>query len=522
MNGHRLSPRTALVRATWLLPPLGSAILAALATGGRFDARFWIITGSTAAAFLVVLAIALVRLRTTRYRLTGEAVEMSWRLFGRRERSVPLDRVRYADITAGPLHRVLGIAVLRIGTAGSGELVLDALPAAEARELRSRLSASGSGGIHSVLSTMDVRWLRYAPLTFWAFGGLGIAVGSLYRVLDSVGIEPWRLPLVRGAFEEFGKSALWLTVPLLILAVVLLGALGATAMYVENWWHFRLAWSDRDELSVRRGLFTTRSVTMERRRLRGAELAEPLLLRAGGGAMVRAVAGGLGDAEETRSRSRILPPAPRAESVSVAARVSGATPGTLSAPDLIAHPRAAFSRRLRRGLFFAVLPGTAAFAVAAVLFGPSWFHGAWIWSLASLPATWWLAADAHRSLGHAVEGHHLLIRSGTFSRDTVALDRDAVLAWTFTSSPFGRRAGLVGLTAAVAAGRHGYRIPDMAADEAIGFAEGAAPGILAEFLVWPEEPPSPQETAASQRPGAETSRVTGHVGQQAIGPTSRR
>ncbi|MEU9008899.1 hypothetical protein AB0D12_03760 [Streptomyces sp. NPDC048479] len=38
------------------------------------------------------------------------------------------------------------------------------------------------------------------------------------------------------------------------------------------------------------------------------------------------------------------------------------------------------------------------------------------------------------------------------------------------------------LTAAVAAGEHGYRVRDFAADEAPIFAATAAPGILDEFL----------------------------------------
>ncbi|MEV0379409.1 hypothetical protein [Nonomuraea sp. NPDC050643] len=63
-----------------------------------------------------------------------------------------------------------------------------------------------------------------------------------------------------------------------------------------------------------------------------------------------------------------------------------------------------------------------------------------------------------------------------------ALRRAGVVAWTFGSSPFGRRAGVVTLTAAVAAGEQGCRIPDLAEDEAPALAEAAAPRILTEFL----------------------------------------
>ncbi|MCZ0992476.1 hypothetical protein O1L44_04150 [Streptomyces noursei] len=42
-------------------------------------------------------------------------------------------------------------------------------------------------------------------------------------------------------------------------------------------------------------------MTIERARLRGVVLREPLLLRAGGGALVRAVASGLGNGRRTAS-----------------------------------------------------------------------------------------------------------------------------------------------------------------------------------------------------------------------------
>ncbi|GIG69060.1 PH domain-containing protein [Phytomonospora endophytica] len=478
MTWQRLSARTAVVRATWLLPPLGSALLAALASGGNLDARCWILVGSTGLTFAVITLSGLLRLRTTRYRLTADALETRVRLLGSRTRTVPLTRIRYADLTAGPVHRLLGLEVLRVGTAGAGDLVLDALPREEARRLRERLAAQ-SDGDRTVLSAMNLRWLRYAPLTFWVFGGVGIVVGSAFRLLDQLGLEPWRIPVVARVFTDYGPGALWLAIPLTVLGVAVIGGIGATAVYLENWWRFRLTRSDPETLRVTRGLFTTRSVSMERRLLRGAELAEPLLLRAGGGASVRAVAGGLGDAEEARARSRVLPPAPRAEAVAVATALLGTSPEVA----LLPHPRAARRRRTTRGLLWAVLPFTVAFLVLAALFGPGWLHGAWAWCAASSAATWWLARDAHRSLGHAIAGPHLMIRSGTFSRDTVALDRSGILAWTLSDSPFSRRAGLASLTAAVAAGRHGYRIPDMAADEAAGFADDAAPGILREFLV---------------------------------------
>ncbi|MEU7595696.1 PH domain-containing protein [Streptomyces sp. NPDC039022] len=483
---HRLDPRTLLVHCGWLAAPLGSLALTALATGGRIGTGAWITLASIAAGFAVLTLIGSVRWARTDYRVTHDSFEVRSGVLTRRLRSVPLHRIRTVDLTASPLHRLLGVTVLRAGTAGSadgsGDLSLEALTAADAERLRTVLLTRAdvrATDEDPLVARINWRWLRYAPLTFWVIGGVFAAAGGAYRVLDGAGIEPWRLSVVRGAFDEFGARALWVTIPLALLAVIALGTVGALALYVEGWWKFRLEWTDARTLRVHRGLLTTRSVTIERARLRGVVLREPLLLRAGGGATVRAVAGGLGNKEENRKRSVILPPAPRAEAMRTA---SGTLRAGLSDADLRGHPRAALRRRRMRGLLFVTVPGALALATLGVLLTPVLLHCAWVFALVSVPVVLWLARDAYRNLGHGLDGRHLVARSGTFSRDTVVLRRDAVAAWTFSSTPFSRRAGLVTLTAAVAAGEDGYHLRDIPADDAPALAAAAAPGILEEFL----------------------------------------
>ncbi|MCF3174009.1 PH domain-containing protein [Streptomyces sioyaensis] len=524
---RRLDPRTLLVHCGWLAAPLGSLALTALATGGHITAKAWFTLAALAASFAVVTTIGLIRWARTEFRIAahgsrddgmagpaaggggGSAAltfDVRSGLLTRRLRSVPLHRIRTVDLTASPLHRLLGVTVLRAGTAGSGdgskELSLEALAVPEAERLRAELLAYADAEAATndpVVARINWRWLRYAPLTFWVIGGVFVVAGSAYRVLDGIGIEPWKLGFVQRAFTELGAGALWLTVPAVLLAVLALGSVGAVVLYVENWWNYCLEWTDARTLRVRRGLFTTRALTLERARLRGVLLREPLLLRAGGGAMVRVVAGGLGNREENRKRSGLLPPAPRTEAL----RVAGGTlrapfPGSASPAALAPHPRVALRRRRVRGLLFAVLPGTAVLTGLGAAFTPVLLHCAWIYAVLSTALVLWLARDAYRSLGHGVDGPYLVTRSGTFSRDTLALQREAIAAWTFTTSPFTRRAGLVALTAAVAAGEDGYRIPDLAATEAAGFAAAAAPGIVEEFLVHPGEPghPVPEQRAS--------------------------
>ncbi|QKV97838.1 PH domain-containing protein [Streptomyces sp. NA02950] len=522
--------------------PLGSLGLTALATHGRLDARAWITLGCIAASFAVVTTGGLLRWWRTRYRITADAFELRTGLFTRRLRAIPLHRIRNVDLTAHPVQRLFGLTVLRAGTtadgaAGGSALTLEALTRPAAERLRAELLARAGGRATAgdpVLSTVDRRWLRYAPLTFWIFGGVFAVLGTVWRVLSDMGIEPWRIGVVRDAFEEFGNSALWLTVPLALLAIAAVGSLGAVALYAENWWKYRLEWTDAATLRIRRGLLTTRSVSFERSRLRGAVLREPLLLRMGGGATVRAVAGGLGSREENCKRSQVLPPAPRAEALRVAAGVVAPGPGgeagsggearaLFDRPALRPHPAAAHRRRIGRGFIWVVLPGATALAVLGALLTPVLLYCALGYALLVTPVVLVLARDAHRSLGHGVTGRHLLIRSGTFSRDTVALERDAVLAWSFTDNPLSRRAGLTTVTAAVAAGHDGYRAPDLAAGDAVPFAAAAAPGILDEFLVTAEDGTA-DGTGDGRADGTGDGRAdgTGDGRAEALSPSGRR
>ncbi|MFE7114062.1 PH domain-containing protein [Streptomyces sp. NPDC057654] len=487
-----LDPRTLAVHCSWLGAPLGSLALTALATGGRLDTRAWITLGAIAAVFACVTAAGLVTCLRTRYRVTADSFELRTGLFTRRKRAVPLHRVRSVDLTANPVQRLFGVTVLRAGTGGAGgggsegQLRLEALSRPAAERLRAELLARAGTDRHTdpVLATFDPRRLRFAPLTFWVFGGVFAVAGAAYRILHETGLEPWKFAFVRRAFEDFGNSALWLTIPLVLLAITAVGSVGAVVLYLENWWNYRLEWTDSATLGVRRGLLTTRAVSIERARLRGVVLREPLLLRAGGGATVRAVAGGLGDRDENRKRSTVLPPATRAEAVRVCGgMLAGLAPdAAMRAGELTPHPRRALRRRTVRGLVCVVLPVTLALAVLGALLTPVLLYCAAGFALVAVPVVRALAHDAYRALGYAITGPLLLIRSGTFSRDTVALDRNAVLAWTFTDTPFTRRSGLVTATAAVAAGEDGYRVRDMSAAEAADFANAATPGVMEEFL----------------------------------------
>ena len=92
----------------------------------------------------VVVGIGVMRYFTTSYRITPEQIQLRKGLFSRHVLSARLDRVRTVDLTARPIHRLLGLSKVVVGTGSASgkrdeELALDALGTDVARGLRAEL-----------------------------------------------------------------------------------------------------------------------------------------------------------------------------------------------------------------------------------------------------------------------------------------------------------------------------------------------------------------------------------------------
>jgi putative membrane protein len=244
--------------------------------------------------------------------------------------------------------------------------------------------------------------------------------------------------------------------------------------YLVSFWGFELTRHPGGTLHVRRGLLTTRAVSLEERRLRGVEVSEPLLLRVARGARASAIATGLTGGGGS---ALLLPPAPVAEAHRVAAEVLR-EPDPTAAP-LHRHGPAARRRRYTRALGVVVIIVVALYAVHRWAGAPSW---PWLAALLLFPVGAVLAADRYRNLGHALTGGYLVGRSGSVVRDTFALRREGIIGWRFDQSFFQRRAGLTTLTATTAGGASAYTVPDIENGAAIRLADEAVPGLLRPFL----------------------------------------
>lgn len=514
-----------ILRAPILLgPPLLPTMVIFLITGARpgnagFVAML-VTLGCWPVAVAALSGLDWLHWLVTRHRVTEAHVEVRTGMVWRTYTSIPRDRVRSVDTTANPLYRAFNLAVVRVGTGEStgsrrsphgqeSELVLDGVTQERAGELRRlllrRAAEKGRAGAAVAeedaagieLARMRRSWLRFAPLTLSL---VIIIAGSLLGTLSNVLGDAHRDlgPFLRDAADAVG--AIWLLVTLTLIAGLLAGFAGSFLLFVEAWSNFRLLREPGGSLRVVRGLLVSRSVSLGESRLRGAEVAEPLLVRWAGGARVNAVATGLSSREEANKaadRNALLPPAPRAEAQRVAADVAGEP--EFATTTLIRHPRAALRRRLVWALTPAVLFVMSLAVLGAVFPWMPWW--AWLVAMASLPVAAGFAVDAARSLGHGLTAGHVIARSGTGMRRTVALRRDGIIGWRITQSPFQRRAGIMDVAATTAAGGGAYEIRDASTGEVLGFAGEAVPNLLLPFLENPRTDRSREHRAGSESRG---------------------
>ncbi|MEU7897109.1 PH domain-containing protein [Nonomuraea sp. NPDC049152] len=473
---ERLDGRTVGTGLSYVIGPAIPAV-AVVAIAGP-SSRTVIPLLALLAVLIGVGVLVSLRYATTRYRITDDRVESRSGLLFRRHRSIPRDRVRAVDLTAGPAHRLLGLAVVRIdaGEQQAG-LRLDAIARVRAERLRLLLLDKGNAApAESTLAALRPGWIWFALLSSWT-PLIGFApFGAFFRVLEIFGVEPAEVGFLREAWGEVSVASPVLVAVLAILTVTVIGLVGALALYVEVWWRFSLSREPGGTYRVRRGLISTRSLSLEESRLRGVEMAEPVPLRWGGGARLRALVAGVDpDDDEERTSAALLPPAPRVTALRVAAQVLG---GPALTASLRPHPRAALRLRLFRAVWpLALVAPLLAWLGLWLSWVPDWV---WVIAPASVLVTLPLAVDAYRNLGHGLAGPYLVTRHGAARRRTVALRRDGIIGWVIGRSPAQRRRGLMTLTAATAAGAH--RVRDVGVGDGVGFAEQAVPGLLAPFL----------------------------------------
>ena len=469
---------------------------------------------------LLLLAWSALEWLRRMYTLEGGALRLEEGVLSRQLRAVPFDRIQQVDLVRKPLHRLLGVATLRVETAGGGsaaEVDLHAVTLAEARALRSTLlrakarattgavdarahpgpgvvdgrahpdPGSAAGAVDSrahpdpgsatlpvgapppegegtarpaerVLLRLRLGEVVLAGITGSRAAAALVVLGPLTQVTDWFpGLDEWLLARFDPESVTPTTPAAFLVVAVLAVAVWL--GLAALSSVVTDY-GFTLA-RVGDDLVVRRGLLERREAVLPLARLQVVRVEESLLRRALGLASIRLQsAGRTGRGDETASRLAI-PVLQRAE----VNRVLGELlPGASPIPPLRAAPPAARRRAVVRSL----LRTTMAAAVVAL---PIWFlasrngfgvaQSSALLLAAPLLALAVLAGlAAYRSLGHAAGRAFLYARAGVAIRVITVVPVAKAQSGRVRSSLFQRRAGLATLHVDIAGGGPTPRVHD--------------------------------------------------------------
>lgn len=494
---QRLDPRMLLVHpireVVRFLPVLVGIFLAGTATGGGNAP--WHLLG-----ILIPVALGLGRYLTTSFRVADGRIELRRGLLNRHVLSTPVDRVRTVDLTASPIHRVLGLTTVRVGTGTAStdeddRLDLDGLPVVRARQLRADLLHATSAGRgprdgprdgdvdgdpvtagenEQVVLRFDPAWTRFAPLTSTGVVLAAGVVGLATQLLNTLGAFDRLDP--RGLFDGASGLSLWALVPVgLVALLVIVSGLAIGGYLVTNWGTTLSHTRSDGSWHLRRGLFTTRETSLDDDRVSGVCLSEPLGIRLAGGAQLSAIVTGLD--RKQRGSSLLVPPAPRSVVAATARAVLGVA-GPVDHP-LVGHGRRARNRRFSRALAPATLVMGA--LVLAVLLDDA---SRWLLVGAALAPVVGvgLAVDRWRALGHALTDGHLVASSGSLDRRREALATADIIGWNLRSTWFQRRAGLTSLLATTAGGRQSVLVLDLPEEAAVALAGDAVPGLVEQFL----------------------------------------
>jgi putative membrane protein len=466
-------------------------------------------------AELVIVALgglriigAVIKYATVRYAIDAQNFIISSGVLEKQLRTIPLSRIQNVNIKRGLIHRMIGVAELRIETAsGAGaEAELSVVSLLEAETLRQQLLATVSIaqtvavgpmnandavsiGAATAPSSADGQGHRSGELAGAMVGAAPVAARTLYeasagRLLLS-GATTLRIGtvigLIFGVFffirgdeseasavrqlvsflERNGLTGAW-GILAITAAIILAGWLVSIGWSLVSLWDFRLEQTGK-RLQRQHGLLTQVQSSFSAARIQVLRVSAPPLHRLLGIWRLSAVTAG-SFAEQQDASSSVVAPVVRREEISPL--LDRLLPGlSLEGIAWRAVSRRAIRRAfVRYSFWLTVLIGLLAWRWDRTV----------AWGLPGALATglgfgilYW------RALRYAITDEALYVRSGIFLRRFEVIPRDKVQAVLVSANPIQRRIGLARLEVVTAGSGFGASadIPDLDAQDAIELQE---------------------------------------------------
>lgn len=400
---------------------------------------------------------------TLRYSISGDELVVRKGLIFRSLRTIPLHRIQNVDLTQNLFHRMIGVAEVRVETAGGSEpeaklrvlslKQVEALrhgifderskkPVAPVIQGHSDDAASGPDDFpvlaqHSVETT-----LLEIPTSSLIKAGLasnrgmlliGVAIGLYFQFDLHETVDPRILlkflPEFRGTLLDY---FLW---GLAIFAVFALLRVFGAFWYLLRFSGYRLARNGED-LRIACGLFTRVSATIPRKRIQFISVHRPLFMKWIGLASIRIETAGGGKGENESAASSVSRRwfVPVVREPEIGPLLSELREGlTINESELDWQPLSptAFRRMVRLSLIFSVL-----LSAGCLFITRPW--GAFAGLIAAPILIQW-SRKKSRSMRYCRENDKIVFRSGVLYKITSATFFDKVQTASFHQSPFDRK-----------------------------------------------------------------------------------
>ena len=419
--------------------------------------------------FIPAVIGALFRYWSHRYRLEPDEMVVREGIVFRNERHIPFSRIQNIDLVQNPLHRLLGVAQIRLETAGGQkpEAVLSVLSLDTVEQIRTRVFRGRSGaepgvepgGNDAAVSVGMLHSMRPRDvLLFGLISNKGLVVVAaamglvwqfdLFDRAQSV-VSNESLQRFRGMIPEDNFLVAGLIGLAGFLAFVVLVRLLSVIWAMAKFHGFRLTRRGED-LRAEYGLLPRVSKTIPRRRIQVLYASEGVLHRWFGRVAVQVeTAGGSGDGEgPSVSRLWLAPLIRRERAVALFQEAMHVDPGAVQWQSISSGAR----RRLIRKTVYLCVPATAL---------ALWSLGQWGLLLPALwlPLGYWTSGLYVRHTAYALSPRAIFFRSGWWVRRLRVAPFSKIQSVVSSISPFDRRYGMASLKVDTAgAARVGHSI----------------------------------------------------------------
>lgn len=419
--------------------------LIVLLLAGRGGDR-WELLGAVGALALALVAV--VQYFSYRFRIAGDELVIRSGIFQRNLRHIPFRRIHNVTLHQNVLHRVFGVAEVRLESAGGvkPEAQMRVLSLADAKALedmvRARTAAAEAHAGAGDAAPVEAPLLALPPSELLRLGLVSnrgmVVLAAVFGAFAQSGSRAFG-NLITGFGEAlFGWASArhldwlgWLLggISLFLAFVLLLRAL-SMVLAVVQFHGFELR-DDGQRLSVEAGLLTRVRAHAPRHRIQAWTIRESLLHRWLHRQSLRVDTANVEATQQPRTLREL---APIATPAAIAALLARLLPGAHwpELPWRALHPRA-----WRRMLVPPMLL-TAALAAALVL-----RYGAiGLLALLSLP-WWWLRARRMAAFaGYALTDSVIAVRGGWLGRHWRLAEIAKLQALWLSQSPFDRRHGM--------------------------------------------------------------------------------